>query len=195
MVATRPGQRRTFASDQADFPAVSVPLSMRATEGGGGIEIAPARARDGGRVGDDSAYGEPPKIDSAPMLTAASCGARPTGMLGTCPVHPVLSAPLHVAALISDMKYRRRERNLIRNVFVVLQTPENGELGQSRSRSMMSSATWARSLPTMSGAAPSGERTIPGRATNAARAPAASAPDTSHAWAATSRTSESATPH
>lgn len=58
---------------------------------------------------------------------------------------------------------------------------------------MMSSATSARSVPTMSGAAPTGERTIPGRATNAALPPAATPPDTSDAWAATRRTAESAT--
>lgn len=51
------------------------------------------------------------------------------------------------------------------------------------------STTAAMSAPTMSGWRPIGLRTIPGRATNAALHPAASAPDTSHEWAATSRTS------
>jgi hypothetical protein len=48
------------------FPAVTAPLSIRATEGGGGMGIAPGEGSGGGGVGDDSAYGEPPKIDIAP---------------------------------------------------------------------------------------------------------------------------------
>src|SRR5208282_6426143 len=59
---------------------------------------------------------------------------------------------------------------------------------------MICSATAARSGPMMSGWSPSGLRTIPGRATNAARHPALSAPVISQAWAATSRTCPVPTP-
>ena len=59
----------------------------------------------------------------------------------------------------------------------------------------MSEATSSRSAPTMSGCSPSGLWTIPGRATNAAFAPAASAPAQSQAWAAISRTSPIGTPN
>ena len=56
------------------------------------------------------------------------------------------------------------------------------------------STTAATSGPTMSGWSPSGFSTIPGRATNAAWHPALSAPATSQAWAATSRTCPMSTP-
>ena len=50
------------------------------------------------------------------------------------------------------------------------------------------------SATTSSGWSPIGLGTMPGRATNAARVPAASAPLTSQAWAATSMTSPIGTP-
>ena len=52
-----------------------------------------------------------------------------------------------------------------------------------------------RDGPGDSGGAPIGLKTMPGRATNAALQPTASAPDTSQEWAATSRTSAAVTPN
>ncbi len=56
------------------------------------------------------------------------------------------------------------------------------------------SATAFMSGATISGGGPRGNKTLPGRATNAARHPAFSAPNTSHACAATSINSPGATP-
>ena len=58
---------------------------------------------------------------------------------------------------------------------------------------MIWSTTESSPGPMMSGCAPIGLSTMPGRATNAALHPALSAPDTSQEWAATRRTSDGST--
>ena len=167
----RPARRRDMTErDRGARSSASPPASATACSPAPSMHPAEMEAYNPNYVGGDINGGAQ---DLRQLFTRPV--ARPVAL------HDARPAAVHL--LVVDAARRRRARH-VRLL---------GRAGGAQAR--MSEATSPRSPPTMSGCSPSGLSTIPGRATKAACAPAASAPAQSQAWAAIRRTSPIGTPN